>query len=34
MLIQIMNGIVYYSSVEELENKSGMTEIDNIGLGE
>ncbi|MDD3686405.1 MAG: hypothetical protein PHE56_06525 [Bacteroidales bacterium] len=34
MLIQIMNGIVYYSSVEELENKSGMTEIDKIGLGE
>jgi hypothetical protein len=34
MLIQIMNGVVYYSSVEELENKSGMTEIDKIGLGE
>jgi hypothetical protein len=34
MLIQTMNGIVYYSSVEELENKAGISEIDKIGLGE
>lgn len=34
MLIQIMNGIIYYTSVEELENKSSLTEIDKIGLGE
>jgi hypothetical protein len=34
MLLQIMNGIIYYSCVEEAENKSGMNEIDKIGIGE
>lgn len=34
MVMQIMNGIIYYSSVEETENFSGLEEIEKIGLGE
>jgi hypothetical protein len=29
-----MNGIIFYGMVEQLENKTGLEEIEKIGLGE